>query len=100
MKRLLLALALIAGIAGFGSSVPASAQIYVRVGPPAPRREYIPPRPRRGDVWVGGHWGWHGGRYAWVGGYWQPGRRGCGWMPGHWAHTWRGNYWVNGHWRC
>lgn len=99
MKRLFLTLALIAGIAGFAAA-PSSAQIYVRVGPPAPRHEYMPPRPHPGYVWVGGHWGWSGGRYVWIGGYWQAGRRGCTWVPGHWTRNWRGNYWVNGHWAC
>lgn len=98
MKRLVFALALIAGFAG-SALAPASAQIYVHIGPPAPRYERVPPR-RPGHVWVGGHWGWSGGRYVWIGGYWQTSRPGCTWIPGHWARTWRGNYWVDGHWAC
>lgn len=100
MKRLFLALALVAGTAGLFTA-PASAQvgIYVRVGPPAPRYERRPPRPHPGWVWVAGHWGWQG-RWVWTGGYWTAGRRGCAWIPGHWRNSYRGYYWVGGHWRC
>jgi len=102
VKRLFLALAFISGLSGLTGLglAPASAQIYVRVGPPpAPRREYEPPRPHPGYVWIGGHWAWRG-RWVWTGGYWSGRRRGCGWVPGHWVRTWRGYSWRDGFWRC
>lgn len=43
--------------------------------PPAPRRE-AHPRPRRGQVWVQGHWEWRGQRHAWVRGHWVQARKG------------------------
>lgn len=85
-------------MAGFGFSAPASAQVYIRIGPPAPRHEYYRPRP--GYTWNGGHWAWRAGRWIWVGGYWVSGRPGCQWIPGHWSRSWRGNYWVPAHWNC
>lgn len=96
MKRLLLTLALIAGAAGMFGISAASAQIYVRVGPPPPRREYIPPRPGPRYTWRAGYWDWQGGRWVWVGGVWITGRAGCIWIPAHW----RNGYFRPGHWRC
>jgi hypothetical protein len=95
MKRLCLSLALIAGIAGFMFSSPTSAQIMVRIGPPAPRYERVPPA-RRGYAWRAGYWNWQGGRYVWVGGMWVSGHRGNCWVPAHWAR----GYFSPGHWRC
>lgn len=43
-----------------------NAQVYVRVGPPAPIVERRPPPPERGYVWVGGYHRWDGARYVWV----------------------------------
>lgn len=74
----------------------ASAQVYVRIGPPAPRYERVPPPPYRDSAWDRGHYRWDGGRYVWM-----PGRyvRGQGhWVGGHWSHGPRGHYWVEGHW--
>ena len=100
IKRLLISLALIAGIIGFGFS-PASAQIYVRIGPPPPRHERMGRPPGPGYVWRGGYWRWWGGRYVWVNGGWIIGVGGCrNWIPGHWVQGYRGWYWVNGRWGC
>ena len=95
MKRLLMALALVAGIAGMGFA-PASAQISVRIGPPAPRHERMTRRPGPGYTWRAGYWNWYGGRWVWVSGAWITGRPGCVWVPAHWAR----GYWRAGHWRC
>lgn len=90
MKKLLagsLFLALL-GVAPF--TLPeAHAQIVVRVGiaPPAPRVEYrtVAPSPRH--IWVGGHWGWQGGRHVWSPGIWQvPPRPGNAWIPARWVN--------------
>lgn len=48
-----------------------NAQVYVRVGPPAPIVERRPPPPERGFVWIGGYHRWDGERYVWVPGRWD-----------------------------
>ncbi len=79
----------------------ANAQVYVRIGPPAPVREYAPPRPGPRYIWVAGYQRWDGRRYAWVPGYWAmpPRPNYHAWVPGHWRQTRRGWFWVEGHWR-
>lgn len=78
----------------------ANAQIYVRIGPPPPRREVVVARPGPQYVWVGGYHRWDGNRYNWQPGSWvlPPGRY-HHWVPGHWRNSRRGYYWVEGHWR-
>ena len=96
MKRLLsigiFALALMA--------VDASAAVFVRFGPPPPRREVMIRRPGPRYVWVPGYYRWSAGRYAWSRGYWVvPPRGRAAWVPGHWAPR-RGGYgWNGGYWR-
>ena len=41
--------------------------------------------PYAGAVWIGGYWGWRGGRHEWVGGRWEAGRPGYGWQPHRWV---------------
>jgi hypothetical protein len=78
----------------------ANAQVYVHIGPPAPRVERRPPPPSPRHVWVDGYYRWDGRSYIWAPGYWaQPPRRNARWVPGHWAHRRRGYYWIQGHWR-
>jgi hypothetical protein len=77
-----------------------NAQVYVRVGPPAPVRDHYGPRPREGWVWQPGYHAWDGHRYAWHGGAWaEPPRPHAVWVPHHWAHRRRGWVMVEGHWR-
>ena len=94
--------------------------------PPARRVERW--APRRGHVWVNGHWDWRNGDYVWVGGRYERERRGYRWREPRWemrngayvsvAGGWvslgptvapparrverwaprRGFVWVNGHW--
>jgi len=98
MKKILLAGAL--ALAGLATALPASAQVglYVRVGPPAPRYERIPPAPGPGFVWVGGYYDWAGGRYVW-----RPGRYLRRPYPGAvWVHPrWDGYHhrYIRGYWR-
>jgi len=78
----------------------ANAQVYVRIGPPAPRVERRPPPPTRRHVWVDGFYRWDGRAYVWAPGYWAvPPRARARWVPGHWAHRRRGYYWIDGRWR-
>ncbi len=78
----------------------ANAQVYVRIGPPAPRVERRPPPPSPRNVWVDGFYRWDSRNYVWAPGYWaQPPRSHTHWVPGHWAHRSKGYYWIEGHWR-
>jgi hypothetical protein len=68
--------------------------------PPAMIVETPPPMPVIGSVWVGGYWGWGGGRYSWRPGYWQPRPHGA-WTPGYWrpyggGWAYRQGYWHGG----
>ncbi len=96
MKKLFAGAVLSAGLA----LSTANAQVYVRIGPPPPRREIVTVRPGPQYVWVPGYHRWDGRAYVWAPGAWvvpPPHRR--GWVPGHWRNTPRGYFWVEGHWR-
>jgi hypothetical protein len=69
---------------GIAASAAAQTQVIVRVAPPAPRSERVPP-PRRGQVWVPGHWDWNGRRYVWKAGYWTRARHGYRWREDRWV---------------
>ena len=56
----------------------------VAVAPPAVQYESYGAPPFAGAFWVGGFWGWEGGRHVWHGGYWEHPRAGYAWRP----HTW------------
>lgn len=95
IKKLIVAATLAASIGGIATS--ANAATYVRIAPPPPRSEAVPP-PRAGYVWVGGHWDWRNNRHQWVTGNWLRERRGYrynqpAWMErdGRWRME-RGNW--------
>ena len=58
--------------------------------PPPPRYEAAP-RPRRGQVWVPGHWEWRGHRHVWHAGYWTKARPGYHYREPRWEQ--HGNRW-------
>jgi hypothetical protein len=62
----------------------AQRQVIVQVAPPAPRQEAVP-APRRGYVWVPGHYEWKNRRHQWVGGYWLRERRGYSYNAPRWV---------------
>lgn len=62
----------------------ADAQVIVRIAPPEPRVERVPP-PRRGFVWVNGYWDWNGRRYVWRHGRWERVRHGYHWREDRWV---------------
>lgn len=97
------------------TSLPATAQVGVRVdvplpgleihvgrtAPPRPRRERRPERPGRDFVWLPGFWHWQERDWAWIPGRWEhPSERGARWVrarytregsawryePGHWSN--------------
>ncbi|MEO5696724.1 MAG: hypothetical protein ABIQ60_06260 [Burkholderiaceae bacterium] len=63
---------------GYGSGV------IVDVAPPRPYVEVVPPLPYAGALWIGGYWGWNGGRHNWVPGRWDRARPGYRWQPHSW----------------
>jgi hypothetical protein len=89
MIRKIITAALLAAALG-GASVPAEADIYLRVAPPAPRVEVVPPA-RRGYIWAPGHWDARGNRYYWVRGAWVRERRGFRYRAPRWTER-------NGRW--
>jgi hypothetical protein len=79
---------------------PPEAMIVAEAPPPVPV-EVVTVAPAPGLVWVGGYWGWYGGRYVWVSGGWhRPPRAGAVWVGGSWARRPGGGHvWVSGRWR-
>src|SRR6185437_16541313 len=73
-RKTLLALCVAVGSGATLLPAVASAEIYVRIGPPPPRTEVVPVL-RPGYVWVPGYWNWNGRRYVWVRGHRIHGRR-------------------------
>lgn len=71
----------------------------VMVAPPPPQPEVIGVAPAPGYFWIGGYWGWEGGRHVWLAGHWEPGRPGYYWVPHRWVPA-RGGGWrlAAGHW--
>jgi hypothetical protein len=96
MKKILLG-TMVAATLSVGSVSVATADVFVRVAPPAPRTEVVP-EPRRGYVWVPGYWDYHGKRHVWVQGTWVKERHGYHYSNPQWQeHDGR---WVlqRGHW--
>jgi WXXGXW repeat (2 copies) len=72
---------------------------YVSIAPPLPRVGVRIDVPGPGHIWIGGHWGWHGGRHEWQEGRWERERAGEVWVPHRWERDSGGWYEVPGHWR-
>ena len=85
--------------ASFGNiATPATAAVVVQVAPPPPREEAAP-TPRRGHVWVAGHWEWRGHHHQWVRGTWIRERRGYQYIQPTWAERDGRWYMERGSWR-
>ncbi|MDP5009212.1 MAG: YXWGXW repeat-containing protein [Glaciimonas sp.] len=71
----------------------------IRIAPPAPRYERVPPA-RAGYAWAPGYWNWAGRRHVWVQGTWVRARPGYRYSAPRWNRDRRGN-WVfrAGDWR-
>ena len=79
-----LAMAGACALACLAASLPAAADVVVRIAPPGPRVEVVP-APRAGYVWAPGYWSWRDGRHVWVGGHWVKERHGMHWHPSRWV---------------
>jgi hypothetical protein len=73
-------------------AVPAQAatNISIQIAPPPLQAEVLP-APRRGQVWVPGHWRWSGNQHIWVAGHWQSRRTGMVYAPARWVQ-------IDGRW--
>jgi hypothetical protein len=63
MKKTLIAALFASSVTAF--ALPAAAEIYVNIAPPAPRYEVVP-APRHGYVWAPGYWDWRGNRHLFL----------------------------------
>jgi len=88
MRKTILALLLASSATAL--SLPATAEIYVNIAPPAPRYEVVP-APRSGYVWVPGYWDWRGNHHVWAKGHWERERHGMYWHPNRWTES-NGHY--------
>jgi hypothetical protein len=78
----------------------ATAQVIIRVAPPAPIVEAHDHAPHPGWVWVDGYHRWDGHRYVWVHGHWaHPPHPGAVWVAHRYEHRGDGYVLVEGHWR-
>ena len=82
MKKTLIAALFASSVTAF--ALPAAAEIYVNIAPPAPRYEVVP-APRHGYVWAPGYWDWRGSRHVWVKGHWEREHHGMYWHPSRWT---------------
>ena len=65
--------------------------VIVDVAPPPPQVEVVPAIPYAGAIWIGGYWGWRGGRHYWVPGRWEAPRPGYQYRPHAWVQ--QGGHW-------
>ncbi|HEY4068607.1 MAG TPA: hypothetical protein VGM74_17015 [Burkholderiaceae bacterium] len=68
-------------------SYEAEAPLVVDVAPPPPMVEVVPALPFAGALWIGGYWGWSGGRHQWIGGHYERPRPGYAWRPHAWVNV-------------
>lgn len=98
IKASLLSAAFCLALGAFAAAPAHADGLYVGVAPPQARVEVIGVAPAPGYFWVGGYWGWVGGRHEWIGGHWEAPRAGYRWVPHNWAHEDRGWRPHEGHW--
>jgi hypothetical protein len=93
MKKLLIATLLATSLGGGLALAPAANAdvVVVRVAPPPPRDEVVPPA-RDGYVWTPGYWRWNGHRHVWVSGKYVRARHGYHWREPVWAQVDHGRW--------
>jgi hypothetical protein len=74
------------------SQAQAQSAIGVKIAPPAPRYERVPP-PRAGFIWTPGYWSYAGRRHVWVPGQFVRVRPGYRYSAPRWHRDARG-YWT------
>jgi WXXGXW repeat (2 copies) len=83
----------------YAQPAPPPATVIVDVPPPPAQVEVVPGAPFIGAVWVGGYWGWNGGRHLWTPGHYVRPVAGYRFVPHRWENgggRWalRGGFWV------
>ncbi len=79
---------------GYGGGYGGDYGAVIDAPPPAPYYEAQPVMPFPGALWIGGYWGWAGGRHNWVPGYWERPRPGYRYEPHRWEpHSGGGGRW-------
>ena len=74
-------------------------EVQYEAPPPPPQVEVIPAAPSPNHIWIGGYWGWRGGRHFWYPGRYELRRPGLTWQAPVWGRY--GRYWrySPGRWR-
>ncbi|MFC1582466.1 hypothetical protein ACFL4W_02890 [Planctomycetota bacterium] len=72
--------------------------VVIKARPPAPKREKKPKRPKKGHVWVAGHWTHTGNHYTWKKGYWVRKKANATWIAARWAQRGGGWVYIQGKW--
>ena len=81
-------------------SFAATAQIVIKLRPPAPVVKIRPAIPAPGHVWVNGGYTWRSGKYIYSDGYWvKPPKGRHHWTDGKWKRKRGGWVWIPGRWR-
>jgi hypothetical protein len=68
-------------------------EIVADVAPPPVYAETLPIAPFVGAIWIGGYWGFQGGRHVWIPGRYEAPRPGYRYEPHRWVQQ------AGGHWR-
>jgi hypothetical protein len=72
--------------------------VVAPVEPPALYAETYGAPPYAGALWIGGYWGWDGGRHVWTPGRWEAPRAGYHWVPRTWTRGPGGWHQHGGNW--
>jgi hypothetical protein len=78
------------------------AEMIIREGPPAPRREVMREhdRPSPRHMWIAGYWGWREGKHVWMAGHWEmPPHEHAVWEAPRWEQRNGGFVFIEGRWR-
>jgi hypothetical protein len=78
------------------SAVP-TGEVVAETAPPPPRVEVVPPESEwpAGQMWIGGHWEYHGRHHEWIPGRYEARRPGHHWEPHRWEQG-EGGKWRHG----
>jgi hypothetical protein len=72
--------------------------VVAPMAPPPPQAEVMIAAPAPGYIWIGGYWGWAGGRHVWTPGRWVAPRPGYHWVPRRWVQGPGGWHQHGGYW--